>query len=67
MSQGFLLGVELEVLKGPLREAGLNEEAMEKLIKAAHDMCPYSRATKGNIVSPRLAHHSPCPPPASAR
>lgn len=43
--------MELEVLKGPLREAGLNEEAMEKLIKAAHDMCPYSRATKGNIVS----------------
>lgn len=60
-AQGFLLGVELEVLKGPLREAGLDDAAMEKLIKAAHEMCPYSRATRGNIVSrvltaPRCTH-----------
>lgn len=51
LAQGFLLGVELEVIRGPLKEVGLDEAGMEKLIKAAHEMCPYSRATSGNIVS----------------
>lgn len=37
---GFLLGVELEVLKGPLAEAGLNEAAMQKLVEEAHKLCP---------------------------
>ncbi|KAI5480298.1 hypothetical protein MNV49_001257 [Pseudohyphozyma bogoriensis] len=46
---GFLLAVELEVLKAPLAEAGLNETQMADLVKAAHKLCPYSRATAGNI------------------
>ncbi|KAK4705477.1 lipoyl-dependent peroxiredoxin, partial [Phenoliferia sp. Uapishka_3] len=56
--EGFLLGVELEIVRGPLMKVGLNEEAMVKLVKAAHEMCPYSRATKGNIeVEVRLVDH----------
>lgn len=46
---GFLLAAELEVLKGPLAEAGLDEAAIEALVKGAHEVCPYSRATRGNI------------------
>ena len=46
---GFLLAAELEVLKGPLEEAGLDHAAIEDLVKAAHAICPYSRATHGNI------------------
>lgn len=46
---GFLLAAELEVLKGPLKEVGLDEAAIKKLVEDAHAMCPYSRATKGNI------------------
>ena len=46
---GFLLAAELEVLKGPLKEVGLDNHAIEELVKGAHDICPYSRATRGNI------------------
>lgn len=46
---GFLLAAELDVLKGPLVEAGLNDKAIEALVKGAHEVCPYSRATRGNI------------------
>ncbi|KAM0752199.1 OsmC-like protein [Meredithblackwellia eburnea MCA 4105] len=53
---GFLLGVTLEVLRGPLKEAGLDEEGMKKLVQAAHELCPYSRAIKGNVeVNIKLA------------
>ena len=41
---GFGLAVEL---KGIL--PGLPREQAEKLMHAAHEVCPYSRATRGNI------------------
>jgi Ohr subfamily peroxiredoxin len=40
----FLLGVELH---GKLE--GLSREEAEALMHAAHEVCPYSRATRGNI------------------
>jgi hypothetical protein len=44
------LAVLLEVFKKPLEEVGLDNDAQEKLVKAAHETCPYSKATHGNIV-----------------
>ncbi len=41
---GFILGVRLE---GHL--PGLERSAAEELMQAAHAVCPYSRATRGNI------------------
>lgn len=41
---GFGLAVEL---KGHL--PGMPREEAEKLMHAAHDVCPYSKATRGNI------------------
>jgi Ohr subfamily peroxiredoxin len=41
---GFGLSVELH---GKL--AGLEKPAAQALMEAAHQVCPYSRATKGNI------------------
>ncbi|HZI09259.1 MAG TPA: organic hydroperoxide resistance protein [Myxococcus sp.] len=41
---GFGLAVEL---KGNL--PGMPREEAEKLMHAAHDVCPYSKATRGNI------------------
>jgi osmotically inducible protein OsmC len=29
---------------------GIDRESAQKLLAAAHDRCPYSRATRGNIV-----------------
>ena len=29
--------------------AGLDQAAADKLVAAAHQMCPYSNATRGNI------------------
>ncbi|GAA5879771.1 hypothetical protein JCM1840_001891 [Sporobolomyces johnsonii] len=46
---GFHLAVELKVHKGPLTQAGLNEEQIQKLVEEAHKLCPYSRAIKGNV------------------
>ncbi|GAA6008304.1 hypothetical protein JCM10207_000079 [Rhodosporidiobolus poonsookiae] len=46
---GFLLAVELKVHSKPLKEVGLDDAAIKKLVDAAHDMCPYSRAIKGNV------------------
>ncbi|KAM0790491.1 hypothetical protein ACM66B_003365 [Microbotryomycetes sp. NB124-2] len=46
---GFLLAVKIEVLLGPLKEAGLDQAAARKLIEGAHKLCPYSRALAGNI------------------
>jgi Ohr subfamily peroxiredoxin len=42
--EGFGLAVEL-VVSLP----GIERETAEKLVEAAHQMCPYSNATRGNI------------------
>ena len=49
--EGFGLTVELAVSL-----PGLEPEAAQKLVDAAHQMCPYSNATRGNIdVNLRVA------------
>ncbi|WP_168121725.1 organic hydroperoxide resistance protein [Paenibacillus sp. HB172176] len=48
---GFKLGVKLHVLVN-----GVSQERASELVEAAHQVCPYSKATKGNIeveVSPK--------------
>lgn len=42
--QGFKLSVELEVVI-----PGLEQEQTQELADAAHAVCPYSNATRGNI------------------
>ncbi|MED4400017.1 organic hydroperoxide resistance protein [Metabacillus fastidiosus] len=42
--QGFKLGVTLQV-KG----TGIEKEKLEELVHKAHDFCPYSKATRGNV------------------
>jgi lipoyl-dependent peroxiredoxin len=42
--RGFKLGVELDVSLPQL-----DEEAAEKVVRAAHLVCPYSNAVRGNI------------------
>jgi Ohr subfamily peroxiredoxin len=41
---GFGLKVDHEV-----KVTGLSKEDAEKIVKAGHDFCPYSKAVKGNI------------------
>lgn len=41
---GFLLGVELDVTL-----PGISAETAKKLVHGAHQVCPYSNATRGNI------------------
>ena len=41
---GFGLKVDHEI-----RVAGLSQADAEKLVKAGHDFCPYSKAVKGNL------------------
>ncbi|MDC3417095.1 organic hydroperoxide resistance protein [Aquibacillus salsiterrae] len=41
---GFKIGVVLNV-----EIKGVSQEEAEQLAKAAHDFCPYSKATRGNI------------------
>ncbi|MBM7571169.1 organic hydroperoxide resistance protein [Aquibacillus albus] len=41
---GFKIGVTLNV-----EVKGVSQEEAESLAKAAHDFCPYSKATRGNI------------------
>ena len=41
---GFKLAVVLEV-KGQ----GIDKEKLEELVQKAHQFCPYSKATRGNI------------------
>jgi Ohr subfamily peroxiredoxin len=41
---GFGLKVDHEV-----KVAGLSKEDAEKIVKAGHEFCPYSKAVKGNI------------------
>ncbi|MDL2253123.1 organic hydroperoxide resistance protein [Ruminococcaceae bacterium OttesenSCG-928-I18] len=42
--QDFIIGVEIE---GHIE--GLSEEKTLELLKEAHEVCPYSKATRGNI------------------
>ena len=41
---GFALAVTLEI-----SAPGLPKEQVEELVKAAHQVCPYSNATRGNV------------------
>ncbi|MCC3272489.1 organic hydroperoxide resistance protein [Arthrobacter zhangbolii] len=41
---GFKLGVALHV-----EMSGVDEATADKLVQAAHQVCPYSNATRGNI------------------
>ena len=43
-SEGFFLSAELEVTI-----PGVEQEEAQALADAAHEMCPYSKATRGNI------------------
>lgn len=49
--EGFTLRVDLDVT---LPE--LDQQAAEKLVAAAHRVCPYSNATRGNIDVNLMAH-----------
>ena len=42
--QGYALAARLRV-----SVAGVDREVAERLLEAAHEVCPYSRATRGNI------------------
>ncbi|MDQ0169915.1 organic hydroperoxide resistance protein [Paenibacillus tundrae] len=42
---GFGIAATLDVLA-----KGVDKETAAKLVEAAHQVCPYSRATRGNIV-----------------
>ncbi|KAH8920762.1 OsmC-like protein, partial [Atractiella rhizophila] len=46
---GFMLGVKLEVPYSSLEGSNLSVEEAKKLVEKAHEFCPYSRATRGNI------------------
>ncbi|GAA6026624.1 hypothetical protein JCM8202_001487 [Rhodotorula sphaerocarpa] len=46
---GFLLAVELQVHAAPLKQIGLDDAQIKKLVDESHKACPYSRATSGNI------------------
>ena len=51
IAQGFGLNAQLEV-----DLPGMDRDAAQQLVEAAHQVCPYSNATRGNIeVSIRLA------------
>lgn len=41
---GFQIGAELEV-----EINGVSQEEAEELVEKAHEFCPYSKATRGNI------------------
>ena len=43
--RGYRLGVTLDVTLPSVEDA----ELAEKLVRAAHQICPYSNATRGNI------------------
>jgi osmotically inducible protein OsmC len=54
-SGGFLLGVTLDVTLPDLADAATAVE----LVKAAHAVCPYSNATRGNIEVTLTANGAP--------
>lgn len=41
---GFFISVELEV-----EIKGVDQETADRLVEAAHQVCPYSKATRGNV------------------
>lgn len=43
-SEGFFISAELEVTI-----PGVEQEEAQALADAAHEVCPYSKATRGNI------------------
>jgi Ohr subfamily peroxiredoxin len=53
--RGFKLGVELDVTLPGLDDA----EAAKQLVAAAHQVCPYSNATRGNIDVELTANGQP--------
>jgi Ohr subfamily peroxiredoxin len=52
---GFVLGVELDVTL----PAVTDEQAAAELVRAAHKVCPYSNATRGNIDVALMANGAP--------
>jgi osmotically inducible protein OsmC len=52
---GFVLGVELDVTLPQVPDA----EAAVELVRAAHLVCPYSNATRGNIDVALTANGAP--------
>jgi lipoyl-dependent peroxiredoxin len=52
---GFQLSVELDVSLPSVTDA----EAAKELVKAAHQVCPYSNATRGNIDVALTANGQP--------
>ncbi len=44
IATGFALAVELEI-----SIPGLPNDQVQKLVEAAHQVCPYSNATRGNV------------------
>ncbi|HDR6289165.1 TPA: organic hydroperoxide resistance protein [Bacillus cereus] len=44
VGKGFKLGADLEV-----EIEGVDKEIAQELVEAAHEVCPYSNATRGNI------------------
>jgi Ohr subfamily peroxiredoxin len=51
--QGEGFGLQVELVVGL---PGVERDAAEKLVDAAHQVCPYSNATRGNIdVTLRVA------------
>lgn len=52
---GFVLGVELDVTLPKVQDV----EAAKSLVAAAHEVCPYSNATRGNIEVKLTANGEP--------
>jgi osmotically inducible protein OsmC len=52
---GFLLSVELDVSMPSVSDA----DAAAELVRAAHKVCPYSNATRGNIEVALTANGAP--------
>jgi Ohr subfamily peroxiredoxin len=44
IATGFALAVQLDI-----KVPGLPKEQVQKLVEAAHQVCPYSNATRGNV------------------
>ena len=44
VDKGFMISARMQV-----SIEGLDNETAEKYVKLAHTICPYSKATKGNI------------------
>ncbi|HYM54488.1 MAG TPA: Ohr family peroxiredoxin [Solirubrobacteraceae bacterium] len=52
---GFVLGVQLDVTLPSVSE----QESAVELVRAAHQVCPYSNATRGNIEVALTANGAP--------